>query len=475
MFLLLLSMLLSGAAAEEAGAESDIISVTIDSAPRVTPIIIDDIIYLPEQQPVTFGWEIDSSHVLEVPQAMIYEGSGTRYVFNQWNDQKASLVNEFKVTKELGDGNRKFIAMFDKQYRLTVISEFFPIAGSGWYNEGERVTLSVDPFNSVFQPLPEYRRSFAGWSAGFTPNDYQTIIEVNGPTDVLALWREEFMVTVDSEIGHIDGSGWYERGSTATIIAPESVEINGTQYKFRVWEAYSTSNPADRERMYQVSGKLEDQTSHRTSFIVDGYYKIRANWDRHYKVTVNSDFGNPEGEGYYHEGEIATLSITAPVWELEPDRVRLVFAGWNDMSGKLEDLGDSTTINVRVDEPKVFEPVWIKQYNIRLLSEFGLVRGSGWYDEGSIATMSIDKPSVNIGLGKSAIFQGWASDGPASISKIDSTTYAIAGVDQPYTLTAEWSVDETFRYVIMADMLAAAAISGFLLLRTRSKTVKARR
>lgn len=470
---LLLSIITSSAAAQV--VESETISITIDSYPRISSIIIDGIVYLPDQLPVTFGWKVDSMHKLEVPQSVIYEGSGTRYAFSQWNDQKSSTVNEFKVTKDLDDGNRKFIAMFDKQYLLSVISNYMPVSGSGWYNEGERVKLFVDPRNSVFQPVPDYRRSFAGWSTGFTPNDYENVVEVNGPTNVLTIWREEFLITVNSEIGHVDGSGWYERGAAATIFAPESVEVNGTQYKFRSWDVRGLNNPADIGTMYEVSGKLDDPTSPRTTIVVDGHYEIQASWDHYYKVTVNSDFGNPEGEGYYQEDEIATISITTPIWELEPDKVRLVFAGWKDASGELKDLGDSTTINMRVTESKMLEPIWIKQYNVRVLSEYGMVRGSGWYDEGSIVTISIDRPSINVGLGKSVTFQGWTANDPVYISHIDSTTSAIAGIDQPYTLTAEWSMDETFRYIIIGDMLAAAAISGFLLFRTRSKTVKARR
>jgi uncharacterized repeat protein (TIGR02543 family) len=72
-----------------------------------------------------------------------------------------------------------------------------------------------------------------------------------------------------------------------------------------------------------------------------------------YYLTVVSDYGDPQGEGWYDSGSTATFSVTSPVGTI----ARHFFTGWG---------GDSTattpTVNILMDEPKTVTANWRTDY-----------------------------------------------------------------------------------------------------------------
>ncbi len=78
-----------------------------------------------------------------------------------------------------------------------------------------------------------------------------------------------------------------------------------------------------------------------------------ANYLTQYYLTVESDYGNAQGEGWYNSGSTAVVSVTSPQGLI----IRQVFAAWS---------GDSTattpTTTILMDKPKAVTANWRTDY-----------------------------------------------------------------------------------------------------------------
>ena len=81
---------------------------------------------------------------------------------------------------------------------------------------------------------------------------------------------------------------------------------------------------------------------------------VTASWKPQYYLTVESEQGNPQGQGWYDEGSPATISVTSPLGTI----VRQVFSHWG---------GDSTktwpSTLIIMDSPKVVIANWLTDYS----------------------------------------------------------------------------------------------------------------
>lgn len=78
-----------------------------------------------------------------------------------------------------------------------------------------------------------------------------------------------------------------------------------------------------------------------------------ANYEMQYQLTVESAYGDPEGEGWYDSGSTATISVTSH----EGTIIRRVFTGW---SGDF--TGTEATASVTVNGPKTVTANWRTDY-----------------------------------------------------------------------------------------------------------------
>jgi hypothetical protein len=78
-----------------------------------------------------------------------------------------------------------------------------------------------------------------------------------------------------------------------------------------------------------------------------------ANYSTHYYLTVESDYGQPEGEGWYSSGSMATISVASS----EGAIIRQVFIGWSgDCSGT------TASASVIMDVPRTVVANWKTNY-----------------------------------------------------------------------------------------------------------------
>ena len=104
--------------------------------------------------------------------------------------------------------------------------------------------------------------------------------------------------------------------------------------------------------------------------------------------------------------------------------------------------------------------VYATQYYLNLISEYGHVTGTGWYDSGTTAVLSSissdDFPARHV-------FSGW--NGPV-LDQNKTTTSVIMG--GPMTITANWTVDYT--PMIILGTLVVGGGAGYVILYKKRRT-----
>jgi len=155
------------------------------------------------------------------------------------------------------------------------------------------------------------------------------------------------------------------------------------------------------------------------------------------------------GDGEYNPEAYVTLKADKMV--SGATGTRYVFVCWTVDGRKYE----METPTIRIDRPEVTAIAEFKvQHELAVKSEFGDPRGSGWYDEGSLATFSVNSP---VGFGIQHIFQRWSGD---STSASPSSTIVM---NSPKTVLAVWRADYTVLIVVILVVVGASgAAIGFV-------------
>ena len=95
------------------------------------------------------------------------------------------------------------------------------------------------------------------------------------------------------------------------------------------------------------------------TIFVNSPMSIIANWKTQYYVKVISEYGDPQGEGWYDEGSEATITISTT--KIEGVLYNKVFKGWRNQSGDI--VSTSPTYTFTVNQPVVLTAVWDQEPN----------------------------------------------------------------------------------------------------------------
>jgi len=107
------------------------------------------------------------------------------------------------------------------------------------------VTLGAHVLSAptVIQPTAGQRYVFTGWSDGVNSNPHT--IFLTEPTTLCALYRTEFYLSVQSDMGQVTGEGWYPNGAGAQVaITPTAVTNDfgyADEFQFTGWSGASNS------------------------------------------------------------------------------------------------------------------------------------------------------------------------------------------------------------------------------------------
>lgn len=221
----------------------------VTTSPEGLRFFLDDVEYSSSQ---TLWFEPGSSHFVFVPPSQ--SAPGARHTFVEWSDG-GSFAHPILFSSAMS-----LEARFRTEFYLTVTSPFGEASGSGWYDEG---TIAVASLRSTSIPgATGVRSAFVGWTgdAGGAGTVSSGIV-MDGPKSATAAWRTEYFLQVDSDVGTVEGTGWYPAGGTVQLNAPVEVTQSGSTYRFAGW----TGGAASEEATITIS--------------MAGPMTVRATWD----------------------------------------------------------------------------------------------------------------------------------------------------------------------------------------------------
>ena len=283
-------------------------------------LLLDDVAY--SSVTLELIWAPGSVHSLTVL-SPLDNGSGTRYVFTSWSDGDTS------TSRTISHGGA-YTANYKTQYKLLIESDYGEPEGQGWYDEGSTANISV---TSVEEPTTKH--IFTGWSGDYSGNTPTVSVIMDSPKTVRANWRTEYLLTIESDCGEPKGEGWYDEGSTANISVTSSIAEPRAKHFFIGWSGDYSGSKAT------------------APVIMDSPKTIKVNWRSEYLLTIESDYGEPEGAGWYDEGSTATISA-APS---EGVIIKHIFTGW---SGDIS--GTTPTMTLTVNSPTSVTANWRNDY-----------------------------------------------------------------------------------------------------------------
>jgi hypothetical protein len=158
-----------------------------------------------------------------------------------------------------------------------------------------------------------------------------------------------------------------------------------------------------------------------------------------------------------------TYAISVPEVIPISNVTRAVFVGWNDNVREA-----NRTVTIR--ENMRLHANYRMQYSLTVSSLYASTSGSGWYFEGTNASLSVDPDTVSAEgiagvLGVRHIFDHW------TLSCTDSESKCVVIMDSPKSATAVWRDDYTMTVALSAAILAIAFAAIMLALRARRKGV----
>ena len=203
--------------------------------------------------------------------SIIPVATGTRLKFDHWSGEFAGQQPAGVVSI---DRPKTVQANYLSQYLLTVQYSPVDVAGSynethaGWYDTNSDVQLGPAP--TIISISPVERLQFTGWSdGGAVSGNISYAVFMGSPRTVTLSYATQYYLDVQSTYGTVSGSGWYNRGATATITGPTSAGTWPISYTLTGW----TVDPSS----VGIAGGGGSWT-----VTVNGPYVVQAQWSMDY-------------------------------------------------------------------------------------------------------------------------------------------------------------------------------------------------
>ena len=168
-------------------------------------------------------------------------GANERYVFSYWSGDFSGSAPSGTVTM---DSAKTVVANYQLQNYLKVSIDPPGIAaavGDGWYLSGESVTVGAVP--SSVSGGDGTRYIFQHWTIDSVPASGNPVqVTMDGPHTVVARYKTQYLLTVLSNYGIVQGGGWYDAGRSATFSVTAQVDTSyGVKQVFERWTGDSES------------------------------------------------------------------------------------------------------------------------------------------------------------------------------------------------------------------------------------------
>ena len=176
-------------------------------------------------------------------------------------------------------------------------------------------------------------------------------------------------------------------------------------------------------------------------------------YEPEYLLTVE----NPHGASIETSGwkqKDTTVTLTTPEKIEKSNTERYIFKAWY-VDGS-ENAGSTITLNM--NKPYNAKAEYSTQFYVEVKSEIGRPQGSGWYDEGYSAIITVDPEVPMLGfwgsLGAKYVFDRWS--GISSGDMFSKTTKVV--VENPMTINAVWRAEYSYAYMVLAIFLVVALL-----------------
>lgn len=229
------------------------------------------------------------------------------------------------------------------------------------------------------------------------------------PSNYALLWSLGYKLNVVTAYGTEGQSGNYSAYSTLQLYEPAAVNVSsGEREVFLGWVGAGTG---------AYTGPNPDATVN-----MDGNMTETAMWGLQYYVNASTSYGLISGSGWYNASSTARVTLDANRITVGMGK-RASFVRWSN-----GETGMNTS--VAVDSPINISTEWVIQYLVNAETPYGNATGSGWYDNGSVAKVSLMDPYVSAGRGSRMAFYDWNNGS-------NESTFSVK-VDAPVFLTAEY-------------------------------------
>jgi hypothetical protein len=243
------------------------------------------------------------------------------------------------------------------------------------------------------------------------------------------------LLTLSSNAGTVTPSSGssYAEGQQVTITAIPPTAVAGERYVFNGWTGSGLGS---------YSGTNNPATITMNSPITE-----TAVWEHQYQLTILSPQGTVANNNtWYDVGTTATATLNAGTVAGSAG-TQYVFSGWTG-----DAAGSGLTSNlITMNAPKTATATWTTQYYLTTSTAHGTVTGSGWYNAGTTATVTLNSATSPGTSGVQYAFTNWGTDatgvaltsnaitmsGPKTASTLWQTQYNLTvtqtGVGSDYT------------------------------------------
>jgi len=363
------------------------LEVTIDGMPYRAPQIRD--------------WNPGETHEIGTlaTQSLSY---GIRFAFIDWSDG-LPIVHQV-ITP---NGSATYTARFLREYLLNVSSAYGTASLGGWYASGDVTVVCVIP--TLVQISPDTRYRLIGWGGDVTGyGSCSDVIFMNSPKNATAIWKAQYLVNASSPYGTASGGGWFDDGNITTV----NLDIGFVQI-----------SAGERATFLRWSGNASGTSLTSDPLLVDSPKAAAASWRLEYLLTIVSAHGDPQGGGWHADNSVAHIYVETIVGG--GAGTRYVFSGW---TGGI--TSSQASADAMMAGPTTVTATWTTEYYVEVLSDHGMVNGTGWYAAGSVANITAP-PSV-VDANDTWNFANWSGD------FISTQNTSAVLVDGPKTIRASW-------------------------------------
>jgi len=289
---------------------------------------------------------------------------------------------------------------------------------TSWY-AGTEHSISIE---SPQYPSSDVKYIFQGWSDNGDTTHFvvpvsDTVFQCNLNT--------EFLLTIQSDYGTAIGQGWHKKDTLVTISIDSLVsEGDTTRYLFDSWQGTGENAYTGPERTVQL--------------VMGGPVVEVAHWRTQYYLNIDSPFGDPQGEGWFDQGDTVLISIDSTFSEIE--NTRYVFDKWIGI-GDGSYSGKDQKAQVIVNAPIHETAVWKKEFFLAIFSQpdtlFNFTQ-NGWYTENDTISSIFAPVEVTVN-GLKYGFKNWTLD-----EQVNYDNPITLVMDTSHVLVANFSLDSVF-------------------------------